>query len=161
MFACDQVDVQFQGVRSGLFDDPGIQGPTSWRRSVETGDHRDRQCLFGGSQAIEVVGGAGVVVVHLREVSAGGFCRYLRAEVEGGMDRHCLVLDLLLEQRRHHDGTGSGRLEALHGLNRAREGRSRRDDRVGEIQTEIARGQVHSSSSSSKTAARWTSTICS
>ena len=108
----DVVDVQLDGLRSCALEMAGVLHPPSRRRSVETGDHRDRELIACLLDQGEVPSGADVVVVELGQV-AQRFGERIGTEVERRVDGERLSLDLLLEERRQNDRPCAGLFDAL------------------------------------------------
>ncbi len=114
----DVIDVELEGIGPLVLELVGVAGPASGGVTVEAGDHRDRELGLGPPEQLEVVVDRGLEIVELGEVAAGRLAELLGAQFEPVVDGHGLVLDLLLEQRRQHDGRGAGLLEPQQGVDR-------------------------------------------
>ena len=125
------IEVQFQRVGAGLFDDTGEGQPRRTGRAVERRDDRDAHGPLHATDVLGVrVGGERVVVGagKMRE-GAGPF----------GVQRVPLMdapragqRDLLLEQRRDHDRGAPAVLEPLDRVEIEAERRRAGDERMGE-----------------------------
>jgi hypothetical protein len=137
----DGVEVQLDGVGAGLGETSGVADPSAPARGVEACDHRNADCRLQLGDPCEVTLG-GIrdrvdrreVVERLREV--------LGARFEGAVQLDLLLEDLLLEQRRHHDGGGSRIHDPADRVDVVVEGTGRRDDWRLEFQAEIRRREI-------------------
>ena len=100
-------------------------------------------------QRAQVGLGARVVRIHLGQLPTEELRRQVGTEVGQICNRQRIVDDLLLEQRGQDDGgrTGLGELEQR--VDVAGERRRRRDDRVGELETQVVGTEINGHSSTS------------
>ncbi len=138
----DVIDIEFQGVRTGLFDQAGVVGPAAEADAVERADHRDvHRCLDAGD-LLEVAVRSERVVLHAREIGSG-FGKRLGGVLGVGELGDLVVGDLLFEERVHDDGGGAGVFETADVVELVNQRRCAGHDRVFERQAEVGGGEVH------------------
>lgn len=126
----DEVDVEFERVGARLFDEARVLDPAAGRDAVEAADDGDVHRGLGRVDEFEVARGANAVVArHLGEVGER-LGRRVGAVVERGVEREAFEVDLLLEERVHHDGRGARVLQPADAVQSLRERRRRRDEGV-------------------------------
>ena len=132
----DVVDVQLERVCAGLLDAPGVIDPGPVRHAIQAGDDGNMGGFLGLVNELQVVIGAGVIRPHLREVGRR-FIEALGPVAHEVIERVAFLLDLFLEQGGQDDGRRAGILEPLDPIQIARQRRSRRHQRVGQLQAHV------------------------
>jgi hypothetical protein len=124
-----------------ILEEAGVPDPPAVGVAIEAGDDGDAQVAPGGLQVGEVGLLPGVVGLELWEERIG-FRRDLPRVLIEAMGVHLLVLDLLFEEGWEDDRGRSACLEGQQVFERPRERARPRDERVGEVQSQVAGGEV-------------------
>ena len=132
----DAVQVEFQRVRSGFLHELGVANPAAGRGGVEACDDRHGGRGLDRGQIGQIAVPDARQRIHCREVLEG-FRELAGAGFERLVQPDLVVEDLLLEQRREHDGPHARLVEATGGGGIAGQRRGRSHDRRAEFETEI------------------------
>jgi len=130
------VEVDFQRVGAGFFDQVGESQPSAERRPVEAGDDWYVEFAFGVGDQIKILVWAGVVRFHLGEI-VDRFGRRERGEVEHLGEFEFFVNDLFFKDRRQDRGGGAGVAELLQRFELTGQRARGDDERAVEIEREV------------------------
>ena len=137
----NEIDIEFEPVRSGLFELFGVGGPALIADSVQAGDHRNPGRLSGPANEFEII-----VRSMLHVDQFGKIAETLRPTVVvrgGQMLVSCgFRFDFLLEERRQDQSSGAGSSSRLSELSSPVSGDA--DATSGFLsESHIARRQIH------------------
>ena len=129
-------DVQLQRVGACLLHVLGVTHPSAGRAAVQAGDDGNADRFLALAQQVKIAIGTDVVLGHVGQVGRGlGVA--VGAVLQRAVNVLALGLDLLFEQRVHHDGRGPGIFQAGKVLQLLRQRRGRYHDRVLQLQSQI------------------------
>lgn len=103
----DKVDIELYRIGAGVLQPARIVDPAGLRDTVQTGNHRDAERLLGSAHHVEItLRPKAAATVARKKLSASA--HPLRRPFGAMFKLIPLRENLLLEDRRQHDGAGTG-----------------------------------------------------
>ena len=138
---CDVIDVELQRIGAGLLQCAPEFHPARQGDAVEARHHRDVQPRFQAVQVFEVALQPALEFAMARQEAVGFGMTEIGVQQEA-VEHRVLRLQLLLEQRIHHQRGSAGILQLQRSVEVARQRRSRGHQRVLQLEAEVVGREV-------------------